>query len=582
MEPTQTNILNRLFLLFLLFTGIVNAQILNIPDANFKAALLNYSPAIDTNSDGNIEISEVQALTDLSLSSLHISDLTGIQSFTNLTYLNCSDNDLTTIDLSGMANLTNLFAGSNPLTSINLTGLTQNFGTIDISNNQMTSLVINGGTFGVFDCSGGTLTALSVNGVLCGSLKCNNNQLAALNMSNSIIHELYCMGNQLTSLDLSNVIIDNTLSCADNQITILDMANQNMATFLCSNNLLTSLDVSNMTYLTFFACVGNPLTYLNLKNGISSISDFSLIPNSPTLQYICANEEDVPQILASANAATVVGTYCSFNPGGNYNTISGNIRLDLDNNGCDAGDILPQHLKVVINDGTGSGATFINADGNYNFYTHSGSFTLNPVSENAAYFNISPATATVGFPLENSSVQVQDFCMTASGVHPDLEIILTPLGAARPGFDAFYRIVYRNKGNQTMSGSIDLTYDDAHTSFTQAIPASDNQSANTLLWNFSNLQPFEAREILLTLHINSSVDSLPVNSGDTLHFSAAINFVEGDETPDDNFMELAQIAVNAYDPNEKSCLEGTTVTPENIGKYLHYNINLKTPELQTL
>jgi hypothetical protein len=48
----------------------------------------------------------------------------------------------------------------------------------------------------------------------------------------------------------------------------------------------------------------------------------------------------------------------------------------------------------------------------------------------------------------------QNFCITANGVHPDLEIVIAPIIPARPGFSAEYQIVYKNKGNQVMSQSI--------------------------------------------------------------------------------------------------------------------------------
>jgi uncharacterized repeat protein (TIGR01451 family) len=55
----------------------------------------------------------------------------------------------------------------------------------------------------------------------------------------------------------------------------------------------------------------------------------------------------------------------------------------------------------------------------------------------------------------------------------------------------------------------------------------------------------------------------------------AITHAAVDETPQDNLFTLSQITVNAYDPNDKTCLEGTNVLPAHIGKYLHYNINFE-------
>lgn len=55
--------------------------IVSIPDANFKNALLNHNPVIDTNSDNEIQISEAVNFTgNLTLHNQGISNLTGITS----------------------------------------------------------------------------------------------------------------------------------------------------------------------------------------------------------------------------------------------------------------------------------------------------------------------------------------------------------------------------------------------------------------------------------------------------------------------------------------------------------------------
>lgn len=55
-----------IFLAFLAIEFCGNAQHPNIPDANFKNALPNHNPIIDTNGGGEIQISENQANTPIS------------------------------------------------------------------------------------------------------------------------------------------------------------------------------------------------------------------------------------------------------------------------------------------------------------------------------------------------------------------------------------------------------------------------------------------------------------------------------------------------------------------------------------
>ena len=84
-----------LLLLFIGIVGIGNAQNVNIPDANFKAYLVGNTD-INTNGDAEIQVSEATAFNGTIIcNSLNLSDLTGIEAFTNLTELNCRNNQLT-------------------------------------------------------------------------------------------------------------------------------------------------------------------------------------------------------------------------------------------------------------------------------------------------------------------------------------------------------------------------------------------------------------------------------------------------------------------------------------------------------
>ena len=65
---------------------LVNAQIVYLPDTNFKAALLNHFPVIDTSGDGEIQVSEAIATDSIYVNNKNISDLTGIEAFIGLKY----------------------------------------------------------------------------------------------------------------------------------------------------------------------------------------------------------------------------------------------------------------------------------------------------------------------------------------------------------------------------------------------------------------------------------------------------------------------------------------------------------------
>ena len=167
----------KLLLLLLALPMVGFGQNVNIPDANFKAYLVN-NKAINTNRDKEIQVSEASAFNGaIQCSDMNISNLRGIEAFTALTELYCSINQLTSLDVSKNNALTILSCVNNILISL------------DVSKN----------------------IALTI-------LHCDDNKLKSLDVSkNTALTDLYCEGNQLTSLDVSKNTTLTSLSCWGNQ-----------------------------------------------------------------------------------------------------------------------------------------------------------------------------------------------------------------------------------------------------------------------------------------------------------------------------------------------------------------------------
>ncbi|HLA56889.1 MAG TPA: T9SS type A sorting domain-containing protein, partial [Flavobacterium sp.] len=293
-----------------------------------------------------------------------------------------------------------------------------------------------------------------------------------------------------------------------------------------------------------------------------------------------ADEGQVTAVQTTAGASVVVNSYCTFTPGGDYNTITGAVRFDGNNNGCDINDVTAPFIKVNITEGVNTGATFTTANSLYSFYTGAGNFTVTPNLENPTFFTVSPASAAVNFPNVNNNVSTQNFCLSANGVHRDVEVAIAPITLARPGFDAQYEIVYKNKGNQTQNGSVTFNYNDNVLNFVSATPVPSSQATGLLTFNYTNLLPFENRIAKVTVHVNAPTDTPAVNAGYVLDFTTAITLNGTDETPADNTMNYHQTVVSSLDPNVKTCVEGNVVSPSEIGKYLHYVINFENTGTQ--
>jgi Leucine-rich repeat (LRR) protein len=137
--------MKKLLIVLLALPFIGFGQNVNIPDANFKANLVN-NTAINTNGDNQIQVSEAAAFKGaINCGDMNISYLTGIEAFTALTWLRCSNNQLTSLDVSANTDLTYLECEVNKLTRLYLsknTALT----TLHCSSNQITSLDVSQNT----------------------------------------------------------------------------------------------------------------------------------------------------------------------------------------------------------------------------------------------------------------------------------------------------------------------------------------------------------------------------------------------------------------------------------------------------
>ncbi len=614
-----------------LFTG-VNAQIVTIPNANFKAKLLAASTSnqiaknlvgtyfkIDANNNGQIEVSEASQVSYLNVSTSTITSLTGIASFYNLQHLDCSDNQLTSLNVSGLTNLINLICFNNLITTLNLNGLSS-LQELDCQHNQISTLDFTGlNNVAHIYCAYNNLTVLNINGLSSLiQLYCHDNtSLVSLNFignNNSLqilhcelsalttldisslqdIRVLYCHNNQLTQLNISGASTLADLRCGYNLLSNLDVTGTNLVHLICPSNNLTNLDVTGLSsYLIDINCESNqletvdvstclnldylncnnnsPLTSVNLKNG--RFQTF-YTANCPNLTYVCIDDSEFNQVQSIVPSNCAVNSYCSFTPGGTSYVIQGNVKYDMNNNGCDVADIIFPNLKFNITNGSVTGSLISNVSGSYVIPVGAATHTLAPVLENPTYFNVFPSTVNITFPTQASPV-TQNFCVTANGVHPDLEVTLLSIIGARPGFDTSSKIIFKNKGNTMQSGTLNLVFNDAVLDLVNAIPGVSNQTVNNLSWNFVNLLPFETREISVTLNVNSPVETPAVNNGDVLNYSATITSAATDDMPNDNTFVFNQTVVNSLDPNDKKCLEGATIPPTKVGDYVHYMIRFE-------
>ncbi|OWP83064.1 hypothetical protein BWK59_12510, partial [Flavobacterium davisii] len=569
----------------------------------------------------SLDVSKVPQLPSLIIPSSILETLR-VDNLPQLTSLYCNDKQLNSLTVSNLPNLGSLFCFNNKLSSLSFLNV-PNLEVLHCYNNLMSSLDVNNLNnlqvlicsknklplldvsslinCKIIDCSENLLSLLNVNGLVnLKSLKCDHNQISSLNVINlSNLSFLLCSYNQLSSLNFSGLRNLSSLVCSHNQLTSIDMnALTSIRYFSCGYNQLASLDMSNASNLVFFECSGNQLTNLDLSNSVlldelycsglpllktilfKNGSNESIIDISDNLSliYICADDSQLTQvqnlIIQNGYSNCNLNSYCSFTPGGIFYTIQGNNNFDINNNGCDLIDPIFPNLKLNLANGRNTGSFITNNTGSFSIPLQAGTHTISPVLENPTYFTVSPATTTVTFPTQASPF-TQNFCVTPKGTHSDVEISVVPIDRARPGFDAKYKIVYKNKGNQVENGGVNLSFDDAKMDYVLSSSVFNGQARNQLTWNYTNLQPFETRSIDVVFNINSPMETPAVNGGDVLNYTATISTAHTDELPSDNSFTLNQTVVNSFDPNDITCLEGATVSSAKVGDYVHYMIRFE-------
>ncbi len=253
------------------------------------------------------------------------------------------------------------------------------------------------------------------------------------------------------------------------------------------------------------------------------------------------------------------------------NKIEGVIRMDLESDGCLSSDNPMNGLLVVADNGEDSYGTFTAADGTYRIFTDTGTYTTAIAGALPAYYSSNPATHTAVFT-ETGNTESANFCIVPNQIVNDVNIIFLPLSEARPGFSAQYQLVYKNGGTTVLSGDITLSYNGSKLSYLSSSQAPENESSGLLTFSYADLNPFEVQTIDLLFEVLPP----PVNNlDDILSFVATIGPISDDPTVSDNTSEYDQIVINAFDPNDITCLQGDQIEIENAGDYLQYLIRFQ-------
>ncbi|MCR5575323.1 MAG: leucine-rich repeat domain-containing protein [Bacteroidaceae bacterium] len=258
-----------------------------LTNANLIAAAENSTGMMfERNADGSVSLlktSNLQianAVKNLDLNGKNdptICDEIGL--FTNLEILDCSKNNIVTLDLSRNLKLKELYCVGGGGTYIDMGDYMD---WIDY-NGVLSSLTISqNNALEKLDCRGNQLSNIDAsNNTALTYLDCSYNILTDLDVStNTALKYFNCGKNNLTNLNISNNTKLNSFHCGANKLMSLDVSNcLQLDTLTCGNNQLTSLILSGLTKLKKVISQFNQLEELNVT-GCTSLTDIWTIENN--------------------------------------------------------------------------------------------------------------------------------------------------------------------------------------------------------------------------------------------------------------------------------------------------------------
>lgn len=308
----------------------------------------------------------------------------------------------------------------------------------------------------------------------------------------------------------------------------------------------------------------------------ASLSEVISIPNAQPGQYyliMASNYDGVPGYIRISETAASQGeidctglrlsAFIDANGNGTKETSEsaftlGQFQYERNDNGVAHNITSPSGVYRIYD---------INASNSYDL-----SYSINP--EYAAYYSISTSSYENASVVEGDGLQDYFFPVTVLQNYNDISVTIVPNEEPRPGFTYDNTIMFANLGSQTVaSGTLTFTKDEM-LSIVSNSQAGVVNNANGFTYSFTNLLPYEVREITVSMQI----PTIPtVNLGDLLTNTASIEPLAGDSSVENNTSVSSQVIVGSYDPNDKMESRGPQILHSTFTQddYLYYTIRFE-------
>lgn len=575
-----------------------------VTQINGFVSLEPYASGPISNLNGLQNITKITGSLRVIQHAVNIGNLNGLN---NLNYIggDLYINDTSISNISALQNLTyvggsveivgNMLSTFSPLNNITYIGnsltLSNDDGYCNTSGLMMQVTNIPGNLNYSLRCNGNTnLNSLSALTSVGGNFNLSVDNLVSLQGLNSLtnVGGLFTIGGcNLTNLnELSAVTNLGGLSIGghpnlNNMSGLSQITSLNQGLFILSCPSLTNLTgLQNLNSITgsFDISYNTNLTSINELSGatFNAFTTFNLRNN--TNLALC-QELNVCNYLYGGGTYSIYGNAQGCNDFNQLlescnlkwkNLIKGSIKIDFQNDGCGANDFPMGNIMVKASEGGNNYSTFTNSNGDYRMFVPQGSFLVSP-DANLMNYAFTPAYTTTAFPGVGGE-QTVNFCSAATQTINDVSVTFFPILPPRPGFDVYYKIKYTNAGTTIMNGSVTFTFDGTKMNFVSSNVPIQSQNGNVLTWNYSNLNPFQTREMIVKFNVFPPPTVL---GGTQIYLTSTISPTSGDATPLNNTFSFNSIVVNSYDPNDKTVLQGDTILTQNLGNYLNYVVRFQ-------
>ena len=296
----------------------------------------------------------------------------------------------------------------------------------------------------------------------------------------------------------------------------------------------------------------DPLSY-----GAAFQPDGKLIAGGSSLQY--------------TNSPGTIARFENILPNNNYLNVD--LYLDRNTNGSkDLGEpLFPAAFATASKPGGAGNVVANTSSGYFEIPVDTGNYTT-VITPFKPYFNVSPPSLTTSHSTYFNHDAISVGLQPIPG-NKDLAITIIPLSPLRPGGNVAYRVLCKNVGTDTVSGSFQLIKDTRLVyQFATRVPAAI--SGDTITWNFNNLAMLDT--ISAVVYLKALIPPI-LNMGDTIVCKAFTSTIAGEILTLDNQVVCNQAVTGAYDPNDKTENHGGRIALSKAvaGEYFTYTIRFQ-------